>query len=218
MFLDWSITSENPVFAVEHSIPSISNPVYIKSHQYKIPFLQSSNPCAEIRILLDITLCNLPVMKVAACASYIPIIAIFQLEFNLCENWENNCSSKRDNFFFDAFSALECSIWLKSLGKRYRLFYWNIILALDMSRHMTKYLFFQWLDCIHIEIGSIWLSLWRYQLRICQSAKHSDHKQLKSLSCCRISRRSTSTSNWYSAIGPVAGVLCAPGILWRVHW
>ena len=152
-------------------------------------------------------------MKVAACVSYIPVTACFSTGIQPLLKLQKQLQQQWDKISFDAFNALECTIWLKSLGKWYRLFYWNIMFCLDTSHHMTKYLFFQWLDCLHIEIGSIWLSHWRYQLRICQSAnftaKHSDHNEPKSLTCCQLSWRSTSISNWYSAIVQVAGVLCA---------
>ena len=79
-------------------------------------------------------LCALPIMKVAACASYIPVKAIFQLKFNLQKKLQVQTNQ---NFVW----CPQCIILCESLGKWYRPFYWNIICSLDTSCHMTKYLF-----------------------------------------------------------------------------
>ena len=67
-------------------------------------------------------------------------------------------------------------------------FYWKIIFSLDVRCHMTNYLFFQWLHCLHIEIDLIWLSYcWTYQVTINSESAEVQNvliKELKSLYCC----------------------------------
>ena len=123
------------------------------------------------------------------------------------------CSSEHREISFNVLigrlQTSQCSISSKPFGKWYWILLTNhISLGCESHPHVikyiTKYLFFQWLHYLHIEIASIWLSCWRYQ--------HSKFIMLQ------ISWGCTSMSNWYSAYGLCS--LFPPGILlcqWN-HW
>ena len=75
----------------------------------------------------------------------------------------------------------QCIIWWKSLGKWYQLFYWNIECSFNLSYHITRYFFFQWL---HIEID------WVFEGITSESAKVQNvlikEPELKKSPCCNL--------------------------------
>ena len=74
-----------------------------------------------------------------------PVIAIFSTGIQPVLKLRKNLQQQANQNFF---LCSQCCIWMKSYVKWFWLFYWKIIFPLDMSRHMTKYLFFQWLHCL----------------------------------------------------------------------
>ena len=74
-----------------------------------------------------------------------PVIAIFSTGIQPVLKLRKNLQQQANQNFF---LCSQCCIWMKSYVKWFWLFYWKIIFPLDMSRHMTRYLFFQWLHCL----------------------------------------------------------------------
>ena len=92
-------------------------------------------------------------MKVAARSSFIPVTPIFPNEVQPMLKFLIFCSCNQTEISLmlsmKYFMEVPCQMILT-------FFFEKSWFALDASCHMTKYLFFQWIHCVHIEIG--WLA------------------------------------------------------------
>ena len=98
---------------------------------------------------------------------------------------------------WDFFWSFQCIIALKTLGK-----YWKLICSLGISSHEKVFIYLLSPHWDQIKL----VELLKVSLRICQSTICQSSvliKELKSLSCCKLSGRCqcTSMSNWYSGSG-----------------
>ena len=111
---------------------------------------------------------NLPAMKVVAGASYIPVTANFSA---VIQPFQKALQPQTNQNFFQ---CSPCIIWSKLHGKWYQRsnFLLKIHMFLGYKSSYEKYQY--WFSVPPLWD---WLSLWRDQLRVCQSTKCADHCQ-----------------------------------------